>query len=51
MKDVSDWLDAGHTAAELEQLVETAPDWQPPATIIDFPTQSPMPPGGGTTGA
>ena len=29
--DVSDWLDAGHTADELHTLIEAAPIWQPPA--------------------
>jgi putative DNA primase/helicase len=29
--DVSDWLDAGHTADELAALIEDAPGWQPSA--------------------
>jgi hypothetical protein len=32
--DVSDWLDAGHTADELRALVEAAPEWQP-ARVLD----------------
>ncbi|CAN5766878.1 hypothetical protein BH23CHL2_BH23CHL2_24960 [soil metagenome] len=28
-KDVSDWLDAGHTAEELEQLIADTPAWEP----------------------
>jgi 5S rRNA maturation endonuclease (ribonuclease M5) len=27
--DVSDWLDAGHTAAELVEVIRTAPGWKP----------------------
>lgn len=30
--DVSDWLDAGHTAAELRALVKSAPTWSPEPT-------------------
>lgn len=29
--DVSDWIRAGHTAAELQALVDAAPEWAPPA--------------------
>lgn len=29
--DVSDWLDAGHTVAELIDLAEAAPQWEPAA--------------------
>jgi putative DNA primase/helicase len=29
--DVSDWLDAGHTADELRELIAAAPEWVPPA--------------------
>jgi hypothetical protein len=32
-KDLSDWLDQGHTKAELAQLIEAAPEWKP--THID----------------
>jgi hypothetical protein len=28
-KDVSDWIDAGHTREELDALIEQAPDWTP----------------------
>jgi putative DNA primase/helicase len=37
--DVSDWLDAGHTAAELLALVDAAPLWQPSVNFnpSDFP--------------
>jgi predicted P-loop ATPase len=30
--DASDWLDAGHTADELRDLIAKAPEWQPPAS-------------------
>jgi hypothetical protein len=30
--DVSDWLEAGHTADELERLATEAPEWTPPRT-------------------
>lgn len=30
--DVSDWLAAGHTVAELVALAKAAPNWEPPAT-------------------
>jgi DNA invertase Pin-like site-specific DNA recombinase len=30
--DVSDWLDAGHTAEELRALGDSTPAWTPPAT-------------------
>jgi putative DNA primase/helicase len=29
--DVSDWLDAGHAADELRELIAKAPEWEPPA--------------------
>ena len=29
--DVSDWLDSGHTAEELQALADAAPEWQPQA--------------------
>jgi hypothetical protein len=33
-KDVSEWLDNGHTAAELSKLAIQCPDYEPPAAII-----------------
>ena len=43
-QDVSDWLDNGHSADELTELVKAAPEWTPPATqpvvthtAADFP--------------
>ncbi|MHB8619575.1 MAG: AAA family ATPase [Chloroflexota bacterium] len=41
--DVSDWLAAGHTAADLEQLVADGPEWRP-ASIIEFPGNAPEQP-------
>lgn len=32
VKDASDWLTASGTAAELDQIVGAAPEWEPPAT-------------------
>lgn len=39
VKDASDWIAAGGTAAQLEELVKNAPDWQLPADqagVIDY---------------
>jgi hypothetical protein len=33
--DVSDWLSAGGTRAELERMVEQVPEWTPPAARAD----------------
>ena len=35
-QDVSDWLDAGHTVEELEQLADAAPDYGPPRPFLLF---------------
>ncbi len=37
--DVSDWLDAGHTRNELEQIVQEAADWDPVAPGSDRRSQ------------
>lgn len=34
--DVSDWLDAGHTKAELIHIVESAPNWPPDDDVPDY---------------
>jgi hypothetical protein len=34
--DISDWLDRGHTAAELVEIVRTAPNWKPRETAFDY---------------
>ena len=40
--DVSDWLDSGHTVAELRELVDAAPLWSPPEDTPE-PTTGPAP--------
>ncbi len=30
VKDAADWIEAGGTAAELEEIIRTAPEWEPP---------------------
>jgi hypothetical protein len=42
--DATDWLAAGHTAAELLALAEQTPEWRPSATIIEFPGREPEQP-------
>jgi hypothetical protein len=40
--DVSDWLDAGHTATELVMLMDEAPIYEAPATSPAAPTTNPL---------
>jgi hypothetical protein len=47
VKDLRDWLGAGHTREDLDALIEEAPDWTPkpePATEAEVP---PSPPSNG----
>ncbi len=39
--DVSDWLNDGHTVAELQELVEAAPSWAPPSEASSPPGTPP----------
>ena len=31
--DVKDWLAAGHTAGELQSIIDATPDWEPPSVL------------------
>jgi RecA-family ATPase len=42
-KDVSDWLDVGHTKAELEDVCCATPDWEPNSTAETQTTETQPP--------
>lgn len=41
--DLSDWLDQGHTAAELVNAIDATPEWTPPTTTAAKPAATPAP--------
>jgi hypothetical protein len=44
-EDISDWLDAGHTRQDLEDVCYLTPDWEPePASSSSTSTSEPLPP-------
>lgn len=49
--DVSDWLQDGHTVAELQDLCKAAPEWtRPPQSPPEPPTEENLPDSGGIDG-
>jgi hypothetical protein len=43
-KDISDWLDAGHTRQDLEDVCYSTPDWEPESASSSSPLRPGSPP-------